>query len=293
MDGRLRERVSSVAGREVTDLTPIQGGGYSLALRLKAAFDDGSTAFVKAATTDDTARFLRAERQVYEGLGAQSYLAEYRGFDDDDSRPLLLLEDLTGALWPPPWTTTRIDAVLAALDSLRLAPKIPGLPPLEAHRGSLNSWGSVAAQPGPFLTLGLCSPRWLDRALPDLLAAEASIDLAGDDLLHLDVRSDNLCFQSGGVAALVDWNWACVGNAALDLAGWLPSLHSEGGPLPETLLPEGGVWAAALSGYFAAQAGLPPPDGAPTVRTVQKSQLSSALPWASRALGLDPNFAVQ
>ena len=36
---------------------------------------------------------------------------------------------------------------------------------------------------------------------------------------------------------LVDWNNACVGNALLDTASWLPSLEAEGGPAPEDILP--------------------------------------------------------
>ena len=284
----LSERIEETLGRRVAALEPVRGGGYSLALRLKATFSNGATAFVKAATTDDTARFLRAERHVYESLGPQNFLAEYLGFHDDGTRPLMVLEDLTGATWPPPWTTARVDAVLAALDSIRKTPPPLGLESLETHRESLTAWNAVAENPAPFLSLGLCSAGWLTRALPDLLAAESALPLAGDALIHLDVRSDNLCFRADGSAVLVDWNWAVVGNADANLAGWLPSLYSEGGPIPETLLPDGGAWAAGLSGYFASQAGLPPPEGAPSVRAVQLSQLKSALPWAVRELGLPP-----
>src|SRR5205823_2619368 len=45
---------------------------------------------------------------------------------------------------------------------------------------------------------------------------------------------------------------------------------------------------AAVAGFFAARAGLPPPEGAPTVRAFQREQLAVALPWAARELGLDP-----
>jgi hypothetical protein len=83
---------------------------------------------------------------------------------------------------------------------------------------------------------------------------------------------------------LVDWNHACIGNADLDLAFWLPSLHLEGGPPPEHF----GVdeLAVFVAGFFAALAGLPPPPGAPTVRAFQRAQLEVALPWACAALDL-------
>jgi Ser/Thr protein kinase RdoA (MazF antagonist) len=128
---------------------------------------------------------------------------------------------------------------------------------------------------------------WLEAALPDLLAAEGAAVLDGPDLLHADVRSDNLCFQ-GSRAILVDWNWACRGNGRFDIAAWLPSLYAEGGPAPETILPDEPELAALLSGFWAAQAGLPPPPDASGVREVQLLQLRTALPWAARALSLPP-----
>jgi thiamine kinase-like enzyme len=41
--------------------------------------------------------------------------------------------------------------------------------------------------------------------------------LAGKDLLHIDLRSDNICF-AGDRTLLIDWNLACHGNGLLDLA---------------------------------------------------------------------------
>jgi Ser/Thr protein kinase RdoA (MazF antagonist) len=143
----------------------------------------------------------------------------------------------------------------------------------------------LAGDPGPFLALGMCSAAWLGRALPFLDDAARSADLCGDSLLHMDVRSDNLCVL-GDRAILIDWNWACRGNAAFDLAAWLPSLHAEGGPAPETLMPEAGAFAALLAGYFCARAPRPPISLAPHVRPLQLAQARTALPWAARALGL-------
>jgi len=111
--------------------------------------------------------------------------------------------------------------------------------------------------------------------------------LDGDDLVHADVRSDNLCF-AGERAILVDWNNACRGNGDLDTAFWAPSLCAEGGPAPEAVGPAGAEWPALVSGYFAARAGLPLIPHAPRVRQVQLQQLQVALPWAQRTLGLPP-----
>jgi hypothetical protein len=84
----------------------------------------------------------------------------------------------------------------------------------------------------------------------------------------------------------IDWAAASLGNPRLDLGGWLPSLAFEGGPPPDDVLPDAPEIAAWVSGYFAARAGLPIIADAPFVRRVQREQLSTALPWAIRALKL-------
>ena len=75
---------------------------------------------------------------------------------------------------------------------------------------------------------------------------------------------------------------------SLDVAFWLPSLEFEGGPPPEDVAPPAGVFASLIAGFFASRAGLPDIPDAPFVRRVQREQLSTALPWAVRALGLPP-----
>jgi hypothetical protein len=121
--------------------------------------------------------------------------------------------------------------------------------------------------------------------LSTLQGAATAAPIDGDAWLHLDVRSDNLCFRNGR-AVLVDWNWACTGRAEVDVAGWLPSLAAEGGPRPWDILPDAGGYAALLAGVWAAVVGLPAPPTAPTVRGLQRGQLEVALVWAERELNL-------
>jgi hypothetical protein len=65
------------------------------------------------------------------------------------------------------------------------------------------------------------------------------------------------------------------------------TIQMEGGPNVRELAPdpEPGIlaWAA---GFFAARAGLPPPQAAPRVRGFQRAQLDVVLPWAAEVLGL-------
>lgn len=281
---------------EVMGKTPVLWrravGGYSCARRFVVEFSDGTSAFVKAGASEDTANWLRKERAFYEALqqhsGGAGFLAEYYGAGEDETKmPFLLLEDLSGAYWPAPWRPGDVDSVLSALENVRTW-RGPLLDELESaeFETERNGWRDIAADPAPFLALGFRSAAWLENALPVLIAASDAAPFIGDDLLHLDIRSDNLCIRNEGRAVIVDWNWAARGDGIADIAGWLPSLHSEGGPAPEEILPNKGEFAAWLAGYFASRAGLPPPDGAPRVRAVQKTQMATALPWAARALGL-------
>jgi Ser/Thr protein kinase RdoA (MazF antagonist) len=244
----------------------------------------GGTAFAKLAIDDATAGYLRAEHRIYSQVEG-AFMPRLLGWEDDGEWPLLLLEDLSGAHWPPSWRGGDVEAVLTSLDAVHAAAAPPELPAL--RRDELHTWREVEADPAPFLSLGLCSPEWLDAVLPELLAATDRVELEGDALLHLDVRSDNLCIHDGR-AVLVDWNWAMTGNPAFDVAFWLPSLHMEGGPPPADVLPAAGDMAAVVAGYFAPLAGLPPPEGAPNVRPLQLAQLEVALPWAVEARGLPP-----
>lgn len=292
--GDVAGAVARATSKRVVSCVPLtRTGGYTRALRALATFADGSTAFLKAATEGDTARWITREIAVYEALGEKPFLPRYYGAakQDGNDMPVLVLEDLTAAHWGPPWRDGDVEKVLDILAAVRrCAPLFPEgfLPSQEAERASLASWHKVAANPEPFLALGFCSRAWLEAAMPILLRADETAPLDGTDLVHQDVRSDNLCFPRDGRAILVDWNWVCYGNGQLDIAGWLPSLHREGGPAPETILPDQPELAAILAGYWAANAGRPAHDFDTTgrIRQVQKAQLTTALPWAVRALGL-------
>jgi aminoglycoside phosphotransferase (APT) family kinase protein len=204
---------------------------------------------------------------------------------------VLALEDLSPATWPPPWDLARIDAVLATLASVHAAPPPEDVPPALESQFGLDGWPDVAADPQPFLSLGLCSPEWLSDHLPALADASGVAEIGGSSFLHFDVRSDNLCLRAGR-AVLVDWNNACVGNALMDTASWLPSLEAEGGPRPEVILPDEtpGLRSitSLLAGYFCARAGLPPIPQAPHARPLQLMQAKTSLPWTARLLDLPP-----
>ena len=281
----IEERVAAAVGRPVRSLRRVQTRGYALAFHAIAEFEDGTTAFVKAGAEEVTSEFVRDELRLYESVSGP-FMPQLHGLDADDP-PLLVIEDLSEARWPPPWDDCAIEAVRATIATVWATPIPDWVPPVTDERERFaGGWAEIARDPEPFLSTGLGSADWLERSLPVLRTASESAPLEGDALLHLDVRSDNLCLADRG-AVLVDWNWVHRGNPELDLAAWLPSLRLEGGPEPEALLPGAGGLAAVLAGFFASRAGLPAPTTAPRVREFQRAQAEICLAWASRELGLE------
>jgi hypothetical protein len=281
----IEQRVSAAVGRRLRALRAVQTRGYAKALHAIAEFEDGTTAFVKGGAEEITSGFLRDELRFYESVRGP-FMPMLLGLDEGDP-PLLVIEDLSGERWPPPWDGAAIEAVRKTLAAVAATRPPDWVPPITNERDwLLGGWADVEREPEPFLGLGLGSPAWLDTALPALRAAAERAPIEGDALLHLDVRSDNLCLTARG-AVLVDWNLVHTGNADLDIAAWLPSLHLEGGPDPERVLPSAGELAAALAGYFLSRAGLAPPPTAPRVREIQRAQGEVALAWACRELAIE------
>ncbi|HEX4677827.1 MAG TPA: aminoglycoside phosphotransferase family protein [Gaiellaceae bacterium] len=278
----LDERIERAVGSPPVRYEP-RPGGYSTADRFAVTLADGRSVFVKSAEAPRLAEWLRREHEVYAAL-AGSFIPSLEGWDDDGVRPLLAIEDLSDADWMPRWDAARVEAVLEALEELADAVPPPNTPTVrESFAELFDRWRVIESDPAPFLSVGLRDAAWLDRALPVILAAVDSAPVSGDRVCHLDVRSDNLCFREGR-AVLVDWNWTSLANPAADVAGWLPSVSVEGGPSPWEVMADGGALAAFIAGVWAAVAGLPPPETAPTVRDLQRRQLAVALDWVDREL---------
>lgn len=275
----LVSRIADLTGREVDRLLPVQGG-YTNACRRIVKFRDGKTAFAKCATDRRTSGWLHSEISVYRQLSGD-FMADVLAWDDEEP-PLLILEDLSGNLWPPPWTPSRVDMVLDSLATIhRSQASVPEYREIFTHRG----WHEVAAHPEAFLSIRVASESWLTKCLPILLDAHDSVETEGKALVHLDVRSDNICFRDDR-AVLIDWNNACAGNPDLDIAFWLPGLHYEGGARPQDILADAGHLASYVTGYFASRAGLPDLPHAPLVRKLQRAQLITGLHWTVQELGL-------
>lgn len=294
---RLRAHVERLLGVPVTRWRPVSGG-WSVSVRGVLDLADGRSVFGKLGDIPETAAPVRTECGVYE-LVSGPFVP--RLLAADPAVPVLVVEDLSAAAWPPPWTPELLDGLDRLLADLAGTRAPAGLPHLADRLREMGAWELVAADPAPLLATGAVPAAWLDRALPALLAAQEAAPTAGDRLLHLDVRSDNLCFRDGqggqgrraGQGVLVDWNHAVAGDPRWDRLLMLASVELEGGPPMRKLAPDPDpgmvAWAA---GFFAARVGLPAPAGAPRVRGFQRAQLDRYVPWAAEVLGLpDPRGA--
>lgn len=267
-------------------------GGYTPGWRGVVTLDDGRRVFVKTAAGLDGGP-IRREANVLAALGAQGHHDVGPRFLEfvDGENPLLVLEDLSGAYWPPPYPadTDPFFATLSRLGQIEGGAELVGLE--NWAEGQASRWALVAENPTVFLKLGVCGPDWLDRNVASLIDAERRIDLRGSSLVHNDVHSGNVCFV-GDHAVLLDWAAAARGNPDLDIAFAIVSVLVEGGRLPaRQLLADEGAWAARLAGHNAVEASSPLPDWAEpdsTLREVQLLDLRVALPWAARAIGLEP-----
>lgn len=277
-----------ILGRRVVAANA-SAAGHTTAWRGRLTLDDGRIVFLKSAN-GEAASALRREALVLAALVGAPFAARLLDWQDSD-QATLIIENLSAAHWPPPYPADAAP-LFDALDQLAAVAAPAGLSPSEDwNAGAQSNWSWVAADPEPFLGLRVCSAAWLERNIDALVAAESRIDLRGDRLVHNDVYSGNVCF-AGRRAVLVDWGTAVRGNHEIDVAFAVLSVLAEGGRLPERqLLADEGAWAARLAGHNAVEAPSPLPDWAsPTsiLRQEQLVDLRAALPWAARALGLDP-----
>lgn len=260
--------------------------GLSPAHRFVAEMDDGQRVFIKAATTPETADWLRNERRALAAAPAFGP-KEIVWLDDDDETPLLIVEALVDAYWPAQpggtrWRPGDLDRVFAAIEALSAEAPSLALPTTRSE--PTQGWRNILDEPAPFLALDLCSARWLDQHGQALAEAEARLDRRGDAFVHGDMRSDNICLTDDAVK-FVDWSNARRGAHATDLALFLPTAHLEGGPAPASVMPDGGAWGAQQSAELARRAAsdTQAPDW---LRRVFRRLARINLDWAVEALEL-------
>jgi aminoglycoside phosphotransferase (APT) family kinase protein len=264
---------------------------------------DGRSVFVKAAGPElnpDTPAYHRREAAVAALLPRSAPVSRLLWSHDEGSDGWIVLafEVVDGR--PPriPWLADELDVVIEGLIRLSaeltpspLSPDIVGRTDEGWDLLETNEWEALAGDAPERLD------PWSRRHLDRLVALHEQLPTAvrGETLLHVDLRADNMLI-AGDRVVIVDWPYACVGAAWIDLAAMAPSVAMQGGPDPETLLmrhpaaqsadPEAiTTFIASLAGYFLARAALPDPPGLPTVRAFQKAQGEVTRSWLERRTG--------
>lgn len=290
----LRDAVEDRLGGQVVEAVT-QPGGFSPGLAVRLRLADGRRAFVKAVGPDpnpDSAGIHRSEARTMAALPRSAPAPRLLWSLDHHGWVALAFEDVDGVHPALPWRPGELRRVLDMVADLAATPAPPGLPPVaERLHDTFTGWRDLAAATaaGDDDLAGL--DPWAVRHLRRLACLEAGWPAAteGRTLLHLDLRADNLLLTPTRVVA-VDWPYASVGAAWVDLLLLLPSVTMQGGPDPEPTFAAHPVAAAAdpeavtatlaaFAGFLLAGARLPSPPGLPTLRAFQLGQGVVALEW--------------
>jgi Phosphotransferase enzyme family len=295
----LRAEVEGRLGGRVVEATT-QPAGFSPGIAARLRLDDGRRAFVKAVGPEPRQPRHPPRRGPHHGrappLGPAPRLLwslDRRGW------VALGFEDVDGAHPALPWRPGELRRVLdmVAAMAAALTPAPAGFPSVgDRLADSFAGWRRLAAARAAGDDLAGLDP-WAARHLDRLADLEAGWPAAADGptLLHCDLRADNLLLTPSRVVA-VDWPYACVGAAWVDLLLLLPSVAMQGGPDPEPAFAAHPVAAGAdpravtttlvaWAGFLVAGARLPPPPGLPTLRAFQHGQAVVALDWLRRRTG--------
>jgi aminoglycoside phosphotransferase (APT) family kinase protein len=292
LPGRLHDEVAAALGSPVAEAVG-QRGGYSPALAARCSLVDGRRVFIKAvssAQNPDSPPMMRREATTAAALPAGAPAPELLHAFDDGEWVLLVFEAVDGSLPAMPWDPPELLRVLRASRRLgELSPRAE-LPTVAEQYGAMfTGWRTLAAE-GP----DAVADEWSRDRLADLAAAESRWEsvTAGSQLIHGDLRSDNVLLTADGRVWFVDWTATCIGAAWFDVVAMLPAVQLERGGTPETVLERAGFsdlqpatilpLVAAMAGYFAERGRLADPPGLPTLRSFQRAQGEVTNAWLRR-----------
>ncbi len=297
----VRVGVEQICGAPVVRATS-QPGGFSPGVAARLLCGDRTRWFVKAVSAEVnpvTPGMHRREAEILRALdpliaAGKLPVPRLRGTLEADPWTVLILDDVEGRHPRMPWHSDDLAEVLAAVD--RLADALTPAP-IEADAltqrfaDDFTGWRTLAAAPDhsgidPWSRAHLDQLAELERSWP----AHA----AGDTLLHMDLRADNVLL-TGDRVMIVDWPHACQGAAFIDIVLLAPSVTMQGGPPPAEQLAMTRAGRAvrrealasavcALAGYLTQRSLQPPPPGIPTVRAFQAAQAAIARQWLASLL---------
>jgi len=292
----VRAGVEERCGASVVTATS-QTSGFTPGFASVLECEDGSRHFVKAASTKAQRMFAEAYREEARKLAALP--------SEAPAPPLLwtlevddwfaLSTEFVEARAPRrPWGDDDLrrclDALTAAAPVLTPAPPELELPHASDEFASWPAYWDHLRSTTPDL------PHLVDHLEEAAALAGRYVEaMAGQTLVHTDVRDDNLLLASDGRVLLCDWNWPMVG------AAWLDSLFLLIGPRGDGLDVEAviaghpllsavpaedvDIVLALVVGYFLKSADDPVPPTSPFIREAQRWQGVVCWEWLAERRG--------
>jgi hypothetical protein len=220
----LRERIERRLGSPVSS-SAVQAGGFTHGVASRLVLADQSRVFAKAMPADDPlAAAYEAEGRYAARLPSNVPASRLRFWLREEGWIVLVFDDLEGR-HPKLEKPADLAAVLATVRTLaRVLTPSPLLdaPPAEEELAPLMRGWRTFAEQGPPADLDEWSLRNLERLAQ--LEHDWAAGVAGNTLLHADLRPDNMVLTRTGEIYVVDWACACVGAAWVDLAVLLGSV---------------------------------------------------------------------
>jgi hypothetical protein len=273
------------------------GTGFTPGFASRLRLTDGGRAFVKAA--DDATRAVfaasyREEIRKLAALPASIPAPRLRWSHDADGWIILGFDDIAGRHPRRPWRPAELGLVLTTIDAtaalLTPAPDTYAWDPLSGFiRDDPLHWDQIAKQ-------GI-GPGWLRPRLPECarLAELGDAAMAGDTIVHADIRDDNVLIDAADKVWICDWNWPMRGNPALDTVcvlisahgdgldsdAWLPRSETTRDQEPEVV--DGTL--ALLAGYFWTASEQATPQTSPWLRVHQRWYAEASTDWLARRRG--------
>ncbi len=293
----LRATIEQRCGSEVVEAhSRTRGFTPGFASVLECA--DGSTHFVKAASVVAQGMFAAAYREEGRKLARipASVPAPPLLWVIDDDWVVLGISYVEARHPVRPWRRDDLDASLDSLEVVarELTPAPADLdlgPAADDLAGFLGHWDVLRAAPPRLPSMAAR----LEEAAA--LAGRYAAAVAGDTVVHSDLRDDNVLLDPTGTAWFCDWNFPVAG------APWLDSLLLLIGPRGDGVDVEAVIAErpllrdvpaddldsviALVTAYFLKSAGDPLPRTSPYLRTHQRWQGEVCWEWLCERRGWD------
>lgn len=294
----LRTSLESLIGSTVLTCQS-QVGGFSPGSADIVYTDDGCKFFIKAVSSEvnaGAAKLHAREAAIARELPDSVPAPRFIGHISWGSWEALVFTAADGRAPQLPWGVGQLQSVLDALADMAADCsdlKLGSIPALAedlaedfAGFGRMSDDGFQPLDP------------WVAKNLDRLneLAQQGVSALSGGQLVHADLRSDNLILTEEGQILLVDWPWASIGCAWYDgLTVLIEAKIFDPDLDVETLVQSHRLFASAipeqvtavlagLAGFYVDAARRPPIPSLPTLRAYHAQQAAASVSWLKQRL---------